>query len=189
MSALIGAEPAQAHRLIAGRFGEVVAHVRPDAWDAPSPVAEWRARDVVEHLVTWLPGFLESGAGVVLPPAPSASLDPAAAWTAHSSAVQALLDDPATPDRVLRDPHIGEIPLPQAIDRFYTTDVFLHTWDLARATGQEPRLDPEKCRVIYEGMLPIEEMLRASGQFGQAMPAPEDADIETRLFAFLGRPV
>ena len=35
--------------------------------------------------------------------------------------------------------HVDEerIPLPQVIDQFYTTDVFMHTWDLARATDAE----------------------------------------------------
>ena len=28
-------------------------------------------------------------------------------------------------------------PLAQAVDRFYTSDVFMHTWDLARATKQD----------------------------------------------------
>jgi hypothetical protein len=29
---------------------------------------------------------------------------------------------------LLADPHTGELPLDVAIDRFYTTDVFMHTW-------------------------------------------------------------
>jgi hypothetical protein len=45
----------------------------------------------------------------------------------------ALLGEPQTPQRLLVNRHIGEMPLDQAIDRFYTSDVFMHTWDLARA--------------------------------------------------------
>ena len=37
----------------AARFGDVVDAVRN--WDAPTPVAQWRARDVVAHLTTWFP--------------------------------------------------------------------------------------------------------------------------------------
>ena len=37
------------------------------------------------------------------------------------------------------------MPLDVAVDRFYTTDVFMHTWDLARATGQDDTLDPTLC--------------------------------------------
>ncbi|WBC14344.1 hypothetical protein O7600_25085 [Micromonospora sp. WMMA1998] len=59
---------------------------------------------------------------------------PALGWTARD-AVQSLLGDPATAGRLLSNPHVGELPLDRAIDQFYTSDVFMHTWDLARATG------------------------------------------------------
>ncbi len=79
------------------------------------------------------------------------------------------------------------MPLPQAISRFYTNDVLMHTWDLARATGQDERLDEERCRQLYEGMLPMDDVLRQSGQYGPKVPVPEDADWQTRLLGFIGR--
>jgi uncharacterized protein (TIGR03086 family) len=103
--------------------------------------------------------------------------------------VQALLDDPASADQVLANPHIGEVPLPEAIDRFYTADVFMHTWDLARATGQDETLDEDMSRELYEGMVPIEDLLRGSGQYGPAVPVPDDADWQTRMLGFIGRKV
>ena len=36
-------------------------------------------------------------------------------------------------------------------------------------------------------MTPIEELLRSSGQYGRAVPVPDDADVQTRLLAFIGR--
>lgn len=180
-------DPATVHRLVAGHFGAIVAATEPDAWDDPSPVAEWRARDVVGHLVTWLPGFLESGAGVRLPAVPSVEDDPVAAWGEHAAAVQALLDDPATADRVLANRHVGDVALPEAIDRFYTSDVFMHTWDLARATGQEPGLDLARCEELLQGMEPLDEVLRSSGQYGPRMPVGDDAPAQDRLMAFVGR--
>lgn len=73
------------------------------------------------------------------------------------------------------------------IDRLYTTDVFLHTWDLARATGQDHTLDAAHCAELLAGMEPMEEMLRASGQYGPRVAVPEDTDPQTRLVAFIGR--
>ena len=101
--------------------------------------------------------------------------------------VQALLDDPASADRTLRNPHIGEVPLPQAVSRFFTADVFMHTWDLARATGQDETLDPERCAVLLDGMQPLDDLLRSSGQFGPKVDVPADADVQTRMLAFIGR--
>ena len=105
----------------------------------------------------------------------------------HSDGVQALLNDPATPGKVLSNPHTGDVPLDQAIDRFYTADVFMHTWDLSRATGQDETLDKAKCAELLEGMLPIDDLLRKSGQYGPRVEVPDDADVQTRMLAFIGR--
>lgn len=172
---------AQRHREIAARFSQVVDGATD--WDAPAPVAGWTARDVVGHLTTWLPTFLQ-GAGVEMDSVPP---DPVQAWHAHVAQVQAILENPATPARVLSNPNIGEMPLATAIDRIYTTDVFMHTWDVARATGQDDTLDPEACAGLLAGMTPIEQMLRDSGQYGPRVDVPADADPQTQLIGFLGR--
>jgi len=179
--------PADEHRSIAGTFTERVRGVPAGAWDSQSPVPEWKARDVVRHLVEWFPPFLESGAAIELPHGPSVDDDPVAAWTLHANAVQRVLDDPATERRMFEHRHIPEMPLGPAISRFYTADVFMHTWDLARATGQDERLDQARCRELYEGMLPLDEMLRASGQYGPKVDVPEDADYQTKMLGFIGR--
>ena len=177
--------PAERHAQLAGLFTERVRGTRE--WDVPAPVPEWTARDVVRHLVEWLPAFLASGAQVDLPKGPSVDDDPVGAWQAHADAVQALLNDPGTADRKLTNPHIGSLPLDAAIDQFYTSDVFMHTWDLARATGQDERLDPETCADLLSGMEPMEELIRSSGHYGPRVAVPEDADAQTRLLGFIGR--
>ena len=113
--------------------------------------------------------------------------DPAGAWQVHSDAVQALLDDPVTATRTLADPHVGEMPLARAVDQLYTTDVFMHTWDLARATGQDDRLDPDFCTALLVGMAGMEEAIRSSGHYGSRVPVPDDADAQTKLLGFIGR--
>ena len=177
-------EPSARHRSVAATFTERVRGTFD--WDAPAPVAGWRARDVVAHLVEWLPAFVSGGTGLTLDRGPSPATDPVAAWQVHADAVQRLLDG-AGADTPFRHPMVGEMPLPEAVDRFYTTDVFLHTWDLARATGQDERLDPQTCADLLAGMIPIEELLRSSGQYGPAVPVPADADVQTRLLGFIGR--
>lgn len=173
------------HRSVAGRFTALVEGTTD--WDAPAPVEGWAARDVVDHLVTWLRGFLAGGAGIDLPVGPPVSEDPVTAWRVHAAGVQAVLDDPACGDRALSNPHIGEVPLPEAISRYYTADVFMHTWDLARATGQDDTLDPDRCAEMLAGMEPVEEMLRASGQYGARVDVPAGASVQDHLIGFIGR--
>lgn len=178
-------DPATFHRDVAAGFTSRV--VATTDWDAPAPVPGWTARDVVGHLVEWFPGFLEGGAGVTLPAGPSVDVDPVGAWRNQTDAVQAVLDDPASAALVLSNAHLGEVPLPTAISQFYVGDVFLHTWDLSRATGQDEALDPELAAAMLEGMTPMDEMLRASGQYGPKVAVPDDSDVVTKLMAFIGR--
>ncbi len=63
----------------------------------------------------------------------------------------------------------------------------MHTWDLARATGQDETLDPAKCAELLAGMEPIDELLRTSGQYGPRVELPDGADVQSRMLAFIGR--
>ena len=65
--------------------------------------------------------------------------------------------------------------------------LILDTWDIARATGLDERLDADEVHRMYEGMLPMDEVLRQSGQFGPRVEVPDDADEQTKLLAFTGR--
>lgn len=176
--------PAERHAAVAGVFSARVDGVRD--WELPAPVDGWVARDVVAHLVEWMPAFLAAG-GIDLPAdGPIVAENPAGAWHAHTAAMQALLDGPDA-DREFTHPRAGTHQLGAAIDQFYTTDVFLHTWDLARATGQDDSLDEETCAVLLAGMEPWDEILRTSGQYGPRVPVPDDAPVQDRLIGFIGR--
>jgi uncharacterized protein (TIGR03086 family) len=178
---------ADEHRRIAGEFTKTVEGTAPEAWDNPAPPEGWVARDVVRHLVEWFPAFLQGSTGITLAAGPSVDDDPAGAWRTQTDAVQALLDDPGVADHVYDLAPIGTMALGQAIDMIYTSDVFMHRWDLARATGQDETLDPDKCAEMLEGMLPMDEALRQSGHYGPRVEVPDDADVQTKLLAFIGR--
>ncbi len=181
-------DPTGRHRWVAAGFTDQVrAAEAAGAWDRPSPVAEWTARDVVGHLTGWLPGFLANVAGIQLPPGPAVADDPVGAWLTQADAVQVLLDDPATTARELVDPRMGRRPLPEAIDQFYTADVFMHTWDLGRAAGQEVHLDERWCEELFDGMRQMEHVLRDSGHYGPPVEVPAEARAQDRLIGFIGR--
>jgi uncharacterized protein (TIGR03086 family) len=177
-------DPAERHRAVAAGFTARVEGTTD--WDAPAPVPGWRARDVVGHLVEWFPAFLSSATGLELERGPAVTDDPVAAWTVHTDAVQRVLDGPdaATP---FEHPMVGTMPLPVAVSQFYVSDIFMHTWDLARATGQDEHLDEDTCAEMLAGMEPIDDLLRSSGQYGPRVAVPDDADVQTRLLGFIGR--
>ncbi|MBW0137076.1 TIGR03086 family metal-binding protein [Pseudonocardia abyssalis] len=179
-------DQADRYRRIAAGFTRRVEAVPAQAWDAPAPCEGWVARDVVRHLVEWLPGFFVERWGLDAAPIPSVDDDPAAAWAALDALLRTALADPAVADAE-RDTPMGRNSFAATLDMIGTTDVFLHTWDLARATGGDERLDPDEVHRLYEGMLPLDEMLRTSGHYGPRVPVPDDVDEQTKLLAFIGR--
>jgi uncharacterized protein (TIGR03086 family) len=185
---------------IATRFDKVaegftarVEAVPDDAWDRPAPCEGWVARDVVRHLVEWLPGpgFLLGTFDVDTGPIPSVETDPAAAWAVVRDAIKRALADPATATRVEDCGPPGRLSLEAAIDMTCTPDVLIHTWDLARATGLDEQLDPAEVSRQLAGVeaIPpeVDRAMRDSGHFGPRAPIADGADEQTRLLAFMGR--
>lgn len=179
------AAAAPRHRVVTRRFSSLVAEVTD--WAAPAPVDGWDARDVVVHLVEWFPALLATGSERSWPGGPPVKDDPVAAWAAQTDGVQALLDDPVAAAEPFVHQHIPRMPLAEMIDRFYTSDVFMHSWDLARATGQHHALDPDLAQTLLTDMQDMEEPMRSSGQYGPAHPVDANAPVQDRLVAFIGR--
>jgi hypothetical protein len=90
-------DPAEEHRYVARRFAELADKASTRDWGAPAPVPGWTARDVVGHLVEWLPGFL----GRELPAVDLT--DPAAAWRQRAADVQKLIETAG--DEVMHNRH------------------------------------------------------------------------------------
>ena len=171
---------------ITRQFTDRVRGVAPGGWDSPSPCEGWTARDVVGHLTEWIPGFF-GAQGVDFPPIPAVADDPVGAWEAVQRTIGASLHDPETARMQVETP-FGVQPLAETVDMIVTGDVFTHTWDLSRATGQDDALDPDQVQRMLAsvGEMP-EEALRSDGMFGPQVEVPDDADDQTRLLGFLGR--
>jgi len=178
---------------VAAAFTARVEAVPAEGWELPAPCEGWVARDVVRHLVEWLPGpgFLLGTFGVETGPIPSVETDPAAAWAVVRVAIQRGLADPATAIRVEACGPPGLLSFEAAVDMTCTPDVLIHTWDLARAAGLDERLDQDEVRRQLAGIesLPeeVEEAMRSSGHYGPRVSVADDADDQTRLLAFMGR--
>jgi uncharacterized protein (TIGR03086 family) len=177
---------AERYQRVTDQFTERVRGVTPDGWDSPSPCEGWTARDVVAHLTGWIPEFFGSF-GVAFPPVPSVHEDPLAAWTTVQATIASALADPELAAKEVETP-FSTLTLASAVDMIVIGDVFTHTWDLARATGQSETLDPEQLQVMLAGIGAIpEEAMRGDGMFGPALEVADDADDQTRFLAYVGR--
>jgi uncharacterized protein (TIGR03086 family) len=180
-------DSAERYRRVASGFTRRVTAVHGDDWLLPAPCEGWVALDVVRHLVDWVPPFLADGTGTALAVGPSVDTDPVAAWLTMSDSIQGLLDDRDQAAASFDHPMVGHHRVDDAVMTFVLSDVLIHTWDLARACGVDETLDPDEVARMFDGIQEADAMLRESGQYGPKVEVPADADVQTRLIAFLGR--
>jgi uncharacterized protein (TIGR03086 family) len=168
----------------------VLSRVPAEAWDAPSPCAEWSARDVAGHVIggQHMIRALATGAqppAVNTDPGRFAGTDPMVGWrAAHKDCTAAL--KPAALRRPIPFGRLGDVPLRDFLGG-YILELVIHTWDLAQATGLQARPDPDLVHHAFATARVIAPSLRVEGLLGPAHPAPQRADELTRLLAYLGR--
>jgi len=174
------------YRRRAAAMTDRIAGVADDGWDAATPCEEWTATDLVQHLVDTT-GMFFGFIGEDPPGGPPAAEDPAGAFAASRDAMQAALHDPAMAGKGF-DGFFGPTTLEQSVDGFLSVDLVVHGWDLARATDQDERMDPDDVEQVHAAMASMGDKLRGPGAFGPEIEPPADADAQTKLLCFLGRP-
>ena len=152
-------------------------------WSATSPCEGWSARDVVAHIIGGHRRLIGAE-----PTEVGADEDVVAAWDDATVALKAVLGDDAKAAAAVPTP-FGPMPLEQMVGRFVCMDVLVHTWDLARATGQDEQLQADAVAAAYSGLKPMDAMLRGPGIFGPKLESAADADAQTQFLNFLGRTV
>ena len=169
----------------------VLANVKSDQLDDPTPCKSWKVRDLVNHIVGgahWFGASTEAGEG-----APPSEKD----WTGPDMVAQfdegaaravAAFDAPGAQEKIIKLP-FGEFPGAIYMG-LATTDTFTHGWDLAKATNQSTDLDPELAGQILEGaQLLVPDQFRGDEPlpFGPAVEPPANGTAADRLAAFMGR--
>ena len=175
-------EIVERHRRACADFSRVAGRLGEAQWELPTPCEEWDARALVEHVIGFHDFLLLRPLGVR---AHRPKTGPATRWEATSTALFTALDAPGAVDRETELPG-GGTSSPAAMLGALTTDVLVHTWDLARAAGVDPQLDAALCAAAYDaarraGVGAETEMVHAE------VPVPADADTPTRLVALHGR--
>lgn len=175
---------ADRYRTLAARFTTVAAAVPADRWSSPSPCDEWTALDVLNHVTETeaeLVTRLELGSV-------RAAGSPLEAWTEVNSVVQGLLEDPDSAGFAY-DGYFGPTTFEQTIDQFYSFDLLVHSWDLARAAGlaEYEQLPADEVGATFAAIRHLGDNLRQPGIIGPEVAAPADADEQTRFLAYLGR--
>jgi len=173
---------------------ELVASVEPDELRLPTPCADFDVAALVDHLVGAGHRAVALGRGeapsgeefphVELGDAPEqlrrAGKDAETAW-AGDACLSATIEMPW-----------GETYTGATVVDMYLAELATHTWDLAVATGQVGRLEPELAATSLEAaqaMLKPEyrNLVGPGSPFGAEVEAPAGATAWERLASFMGR--
>ena len=172
--------------LVVNDFDARVQAAPAGSWGNASPCEGWSARDVVVHVAD---NLLRIGGGVLdTENAPvGADEDINAAWGRAKTAIAEAM---ATGDLTKSLPGpFGPMPAQDLLGRLITTDVLVHTWDLARAVGGDEKINADVVSGAYSGLKPMDAMIRMPGVMGPKIDPPAGADEQTEFLCFLGRTV
>lgn len=171
--------------------GEIVANIKPQQFDDPTPCTEWNVRDVLNHLVGEFNTFTAGSKGEKLEMSldiESLGDDHIASYEKASAELIEAFRAPGAMEKKLTLPQ-GDTPAPVALS-LGTADAVVHGWDLAQGTGQELRIDDDIAEEIYATtssmMQPLGEYPRGDS-FADPVEIPDDAPITNKMLAYLGR--
>jgi uncharacterized protein (TIGR03086 family) len=173
----------------------VVAGLSTTDLKRPSPCERWTVRDLVNHLVGTLelsrallsdtPPTVAVGPGQ-LPPTDLIGDDP---LDAYRNGVEAMLRA-ATPQTTaaMHVTPLGDMPGPM-LAGFTTLDIYVHGWDLAKATDQKPPADDRLAEEIlgFARQAISDESGTRAPRIGPEIEVLADASVMDRLVGFLGR--
>jgi uncharacterized protein (TIGR03086 family) len=177
-------DPVALYRAATDRAISVVGMVRSDQLGSPTPCTEWTVQHLMDHLVGGTDYLLSAARGGEPAERSHAS---ASDYRRGVADVLNALTVPGAMERTCIAPLGFEWPVSQAVAGTFM-DVLIHTWDLARATGQDEQLDPDLVDACAAMFLPdMPERGRAAGIIGPAIEVGDDASPQDRLLAAMGR--
>lgn len=179
-------------RLALDHVSGIIDQVPAEAWDNQSPCEEWSAIEVVSHITSTLgkvmtlialEGVYEGEPGAVDHAADRLTV--LERWRGSRDRVREDLQR-MDPDREWDAPG-GVKPMADALI-LPTSDLAVHSWDIAAATGLERDLPERLVTVVHDNVAGIpEERLRSAGLFGPAVNVPDESSATDHLMAYLGR--
>jgi uncharacterized protein (TIGR03086 family) len=182
----------QLARLVQG-FEQLIAAVRADQWTGATPCTDWNVRNLVNHVVRGNRLFAAVLRGEQPPPPEPADVlgeDPLAAYRAAAAELLEAFGQPGAMERVVTVP-FGTVPGSVAL-HLRKTELLVHGWDLARATGQPTGFSfPEDVaeQELQFSRAAIGQIPPGRTPFGPPQAVADDAPAIDRLAALLGRQV
>ena len=163
---------------------QLIANVKPDQLEDPTPCNEWDVKALIDHLIGGA-AFFSAGLAGEEPSSPPQADTPAEAYGILASKVVAAASIPSNLERKISTP-FGELSGGEVLFGAFM-DTVVHGWDLAKATGQETSMNAGHVAIISQAFGPQMDGLRQSGSFGPEVSVGTDADSQEKLLGMMGR--
>jgi uncharacterized protein (TIGR03086 family) len=173
----------------------IVGGVSDAQLDEQSPCAEWKVRDVVNHIIggaKLLTIVVDQGSisdeqlGAIFG-GDNLGSDFKDAWATAGSAFIAACRAPGNLEKVVKSP-FGEMPV-EILVNILVFDVMTHAADIASATGQTIGDEALLATALATGRQMIGPDARMPGRFDAERTAPDGASAQDQLLAFAGRAI
>ncbi|MGO1054109.1 TIGR03086 family metal-binding protein [Crossiella sp. CA198] len=186
--------------LSAAEFERKLQAIRPEQWIQPTPCTEWNVRQLVNHVTRGNLNYLalvEGGSRAEFLRLRDVDALGTDALDAYGRSVRLCAEAFARPGALHRvlDYPLGQVTGRQAL-AVKTTDITIHTWDLARAIGVDDTLAAslvtwisEHLDEIYAGLAETPTAAETTHRFFAAAEdvSLRDASQQDRLLHRMGR--
>ena len=185
-------EPMAIYQQAVDKTGRLVAGVKQEQMANPTPCRKFDSRALINHIIGANYFFVAMQRGEKIDagaPTPDFVGDnAAAAYQQSAQAVLAMWQTSGVMEQTFNFPGGMTMPGPEAFG-VAMMETVIHGWDLARATGQDATIDPATAGTLLEGVrgkIPA-ELRGEDNMFAPEIPVPDDASVQDKLVAYLGR--
>jgi uncharacterized protein (TIGR03086 family) len=189
VATLVGVDEIELLDGVFAKTGAIIATVRPDQLEGPTPCPDYSVGQLVDHIVGWVHVFAGAACGEPFNGDPTAYRPGDEPGREFAEAARNLCTGwrELGLDRSVRL-SAGELP-GQMVFNMTLMEYMAHGWDLAKATRQQiPFTDKEASEVLARAEATLPAQYRGEGKaFGVIVEVPANATSLDRFVGFMGR--
>ena len=175
-------DPVRLYRGAAANTQRVFDGVKESQLTDATPCNEWDVRALMAHMTDGQSRGASMMSGTDVSPS---GATPAERFASASAALAEAAGRPGVLEQEFETP-FGRMPGAAWLMGSFM-DVLVHGWDLAKATGQEPRLPEDLAETCLSIFGPQLAGFRETGNFGPEVAVAADASVQDRLVGAFGR--
>ncbi len=170
--------------------GTCFGHITPGQFANSTPCTEWNLKQLINHMIyelMWLPDIVSGKTIQEVGDVYDGDLvgdNPIAAWDVAST--KALAAVKKADLNATAHLSYGDVPMEKYITEC-GCDMLIHGWDAAQAVKCTLHIKDELAQSAYEYYAPLVKKEGIPGVFGARVETEDNASLQTRLLALVGR--